>query len=84
MSLFLCFENYNTPVRKPENKELQKGWLKQQVLVRFWEVAEARDLLRPAPYDAHGASEQVVELLDVLRDISRGMVVVVGLKLEFN
>lgn len=72
------------PVCQAQNKELQKRRFKEEVLIHFREIRKPRYLFGPASYDAHGPSQQVVELLDVLRVIPGNMVVWVSLELEFN
>lgn len=72
------------PVRQAQNKELQKRRFKEEVLIRFWEIREPWYLFGPTSYNTHGPSQQVVELLYVLRVIPSNMVVWVSLELEFN
>lgn len=71
-----------SPVCQAQDKKLQECRIKQQLLVAFWELGEARHFLRPATDDAHGAHQEVIKLLDVKGLISGAVEVRVWLKLE--
>lgn len=79
----VLFNNYS-PVRQPQDEQLQEGGFKEEILILLGQITEARDLLRPASDDLHGARQEVVELLDVLSVVSGHLVVRVCLELEFN
>lgn len=80
---FVLFCNYS-PVRQPQDEEFQEGGFKEKILILLREIGEARDLLRPASNDLHGARQEIIELLDVLSVVAGHLVVRVRLELEFN
>ena len=50
------------PVRESEDKELEGGRVKEQLLVLLTQVSKARHFFRPAPQNVDGLDQKLVKL----------------------